>query len=189
MKILAIHGSPRREGNSHILVKEAIRAVKEEGHEVNFFRPSEMNFSPCISCGGCNGTGICSVNDDMKEIYRSIRKSDRFIVASPVYFFNLPAQLKAVIDRCQSIWNEKFILKKTIPAGPRGRKGLFILVSALKKNNPIKCSKSVMTAFFNTINVPKYDTLVYTGVDGKGEIKNYPKALEEVYRAGKKLII
>lgn len=188
MKVTAFHGSPRKGGNTEVILKETIRAIEEEGHMITLFRPSEMNFSPCTSCGACKTKGRCVINDDMSGVYREIRESDRFIIASPVYFFNLPAQIKAIIDRCQSIWVEKYILKKKIPAGPYGRKGLFILVSAMKSQKVLNCCKAVVTAFFNTINVPEYEILFYTGIDEKEEIKKHPSVLKEVYEAGKKLV-
>lgn len=188
MKITAFHGSPRLKGNTDLLLKETIKAIEEEGHSVKIFRPSEMSFSPCTSCGSCTEKGICVIKDDMTEVYRAIRESDRFIVASPVYFFSLPAQLKAIIDRCQCIWAEKYVIKKKISAGPYGRKGLLILVSAMKTKNILNCCNLLVKVFFNTISVPKFDILSYTGVDKKGEIKKLPEAFEEVYEAGKKLV-
>ncbi|PNX51872.1 MAG: hypothetical protein BV458_10970 [Thermoplasmata archaeon M9B2D] len=188
MNVVAFLGSPRKEGNSEILLNECLNAVQERGHFVRFFRPSEMNLSPCLNCGGCDESGICVVQDDMGEVYESIRRSDRVILSSPIFFFGLTAQIKAVIDRCQAFWCEKYLLKKPIPEGPHGRKGLLLLVGGMKKEIGYKCGDATATAFFRTINVNTHETLRFEKIDSKGEILKHPTALSDVYKAGMKLI-
>lgn len=188
MKIIAFLGSPRVEGNTELLLNEALKAIEEEGHLVTLFRPSLMNISPCLNCGECDETGECTVHDDMDEVYGAIREGDRFILASPIFFFGLSAQIKALIDRCQCFWCEKYLLKKPIPGGSLGRKGLLLLVGGQKKEIGIQCSEATAKAFFRTISVPQHETLGFLGVDAKGAILKHPTALKEAFRAGKKLI-
>lgn len=188
MKVTAFLGSPRVEGNSELLLKESIKAVEEGGHSVTLFRPSEMNISPCTNCGGCDETGECIIQDDMDEVYRAIREGDRFILASPIFFFGLTAQVKALIDRCQAFWCEKYLLRKAIPDGPHGRKGLLLLVGGMKREIGYKCGDATATAFFRTINVPKHEILSYQQVDAKGAIKEHPTAFRDAHEAGKRLV-
>lgn len=188
MKITAFLGSPRRDGNSETLLKEAIKGVKDEGLDVETFILNEMNIMPCQNCGGCDETGICVYEDDMTQIYEAIRKSDRIILASPIFFFSVSAQAKLMIDRCQSIWVEKYILKKPIDPGTYGRKGLLLLVAGMKKDIGIRCAETTAKAFFRTINVQEHKTLGYTGVDAKGDIFKHPLALKEAYLAGRELV-
>lgn len=188
MKITAFLGSPRVDGNSDILLREALTAVEGAAHDILIFRLNDMNIKPCQNCGGCDATGTCVIGDDMQEISSAIRESDRFILVSPVFFFGLSAQSKIMIDRCQSFWCEKYLLKKTIAAGPNGRKGLLILVGGMKKEVGVQCSEVTAQAFFRTISVPKHETLSFLGVDAKGEIRNHPTALNDAFVAGKKLV-
>ena len=188
MKVLAFLGSPRIEGNSEFLLNEAIKAVKEEGHEVVLFRPSHMKIEPCINCGGCETTWTCVIDDDMEEVYRAIRESDRFIISSPIFFFSLTAQIKALIDRCQAFWCEKYLLKKPVPEGPHGRKGLLMMVGGMKKEIGFQCGDATATAFFRTINVPAHETIHYASVDAQGAVSDHPTALKDAYEAGKKLV-
>ncbi|MCK5511693.1 MAG: flavodoxin family protein, partial [Thermodesulfovibrionia bacterium] len=100
MKVVAFLGSPRVEGNTELLLKESLRAV-EEDCSITLFRPSQMDISPCTNCSGCDETGECVIKDDMDTVYSAIREGDRFVLASPIFFFGLTAQIKALIDRCQ----------------------------------------------------------------------------------------
>jgi multimeric flavodoxin WrbA len=114
MKITAFCGSPRKNGNTETLLKEAVRGIEEAGHSVDTFYLNTMNIKPCQDCGGCNDTGKCILRDDMDQIIEAIRDSDRIILASPIFFFSLSAQAKLMIDRCQSFWCEKYLLHKSI---------------------------------------------------------------------------
>jgi NAD(P)H-dependent FMN reductase len=145
---------------------------------------------PCQNCGGCDETGICIYKDDMRQIYEAIRSCDRIILASPIFFSALSAQTKMMIDRCQAFWCEKYLLKKPIPAGPLGRKGLLLMVGGMKKEiglQGMQCAERSAKAFFRTISVPEHKTLSYTGVDAKGEIAKHPTALKEAFEAGRAL--
>jgi multimeric flavodoxin WrbA len=188
MKVVAFNGSPRAGGNTELLLREALRAVQESGHEVQLFKLNEMEITPCQDCGGCEETGECIIEDDMGEIYEAIRGADRIILASPIFFFSLSAQAKMMIDRCQSFWCEKYLLKKPLPPGPHGRKGLLLLVGGRKKEIGAECAETTAKAFFRTISVPEHETLSFLGVDEKGAILKHPTALGEGYEAGKRLV-
>ena len=188
MKITALCGSPRKNGNTETLLKEVVRSVEEAGHSVDTFYLNAMNIKPCQDCGGCNDTGKCILRDDMDQITDVIRDSDRIILASPIFFFSLSAQAKLMIDRCQSIWCEKYLLHKSIEPGKFGRKGLLIMVGGMKKDTGIQCGEACAKAFFRTVSVPEHETIYYLGIDAKGEILNHPTALQDAFEAGKKLV-
>jgi len=188
MKIIAFLGSPRKDGNTELLLKEAVRGVKDSGAEVQIFNLNQMNILPCQNCGGCEDTGMCIIEDDMTQIYDAIRTADRIILASPIFFFGVSAQTKIMIDRCQSFWCERYLLKKSIPEGKYGRKGLLLLVAGMKKETGIQCAEETAKAFFRTISVPGHKTLSFMGVDAKGTILQHPTALKEAYEAGRELV-
>ena len=189
MNIVAFLGSPRKEGNTELLFNEAVRGVEESGHSIQIFNLNLMNISPCQDCGGCEDTGTCIFEDDMVQIYNAIRGADRLVLASPIFFFALSAQTKIMIDRCQCFWCEKYLLKKPIPEGPYGRKGLLLLVGGMKKEIGLQCAEASAKAFFRTVSVRENKTLSYMGVDAKGAILKHPTALKEAYEAGKELVI
>lgn len=188
MKVIAFLGSPRKGGNTELLLKEVIRGVENSGLSVQVFDLNSMNIQPCQDCGECEEKGKCIVSDDMDSIYEAIRIADRIILASPIFFFALSAQTKTMIDRCQSFWCEKYLLKRPIAMGKSGRKGLLLLIGGMKKEIGSKCSESCASAFFRTISVSEHATLSFLGIDKKGEILNHPTALQEAFEAGRKLI-
>ena len=188
MKVIAFLGSPRENGNTELLLREAVRGVEESGSVVEIFTLNKMNIMPCQNCSGCDETGVCIYEDDMTRIYEAIRNADRIILASPIFFFALSAQTKIVIDRCQAFWCEKYLLRKPIPGGPYGRKGLLLLVGGMKKEIGVQCAEATAKAFFRTISVPEHKTLAYMGIDEKGAILKHPTALKEACRAGEELV-
>ncbi|MBL7032029.1 MAG: flavodoxin family protein [Nitrospira sp.] len=188
MKITAFFGSPRKNGNTHLLLKETIKGIEDSGFEVRQFDLNALDIMPCQDCGGCNETGECTYNDDMDAIYEAIRDSDRIILASPIFFFALSAQTKSMIDRCQTFYCEKYLLKKPLPQGENGRKGLLLLVGGMDKDIGPKSAGACAKAFFRTISVDVHDTLSFLGVDEEGAILKHPTALKEAYEAGKKLV-
>ena len=188
MKTIAFLGSPRKDGNTELLLNEAIRGVKEStGGDATVFNLNLMKIAPCQDCGGCEKTGECVLDDDMTKLYPEIRSADRIILASPIFFFGLSAQSKTMIDRCQSFWCEKYLLKKPISPGNSGRKGLLIVVGGMKKEVGVECGDACAKAFFRTISVSEHIVLSFLGVDAKGAIHNHPTALKDAFEAGKRL--
>lgn len=188
MNTIAFLGSPRKEGNTELLLREAIRGVEGAGHSVRVFNLNLMSISPCQDCGGCEDTGICIFEDDMAQIYEAIRSADRIILASPIFFFALSAQVKIMIDRCQCFWCGKYLLKNPIPEGRFGRKALLLLIGGMKKEIGMQCAGASATAFFRTVSIPEHRTLSYMGIDAKGAILRHPTALKEAYEAGLQLV-
>ena len=103
--VLILSGSPRKGGNSDILCDEFKRGAESIGHNVEKIFVADKNISYCKGCYYCsNHDGKCVINDDMGEILDKIEKADVLVLASPVYFYSISAQLKTVIDRCVARW-------------------------------------------------------------------------------------
>ena len=123
MNVIAFLGSPPKDGNTSILLQEAIRGVTESGHEVKSFKLARMQIRPCQNCGGCDKTGVCIIEDDaMGGIYAALREANRIILASPIFFAGLSAQAKAMVDRCQALVR-KVPAQPAAAGGARGEKG------------------------------------------------------------------
>lgn len=108
MKVLGIVCSPRKEGNTEILVRNALNAARENGAETELLLLADKQINPCDACDACLENGACIVEDDMQEIYQKLENADGLIFGTPVYFINVSAQAKAVIDRTYSLlWKRK----------------------------------------------------------------------------------
>jgi multimeric flavodoxin WrbA len=107
MKILAICCSPRKQGNTEMLLKEALAAAKKEGAETELFSLAGKNVGPCLACDTCRKEGICAQKDDMQSLYDKLLAADGIIFGTPVYFYNMTAQCKAVIDRTVALSHPK----------------------------------------------------------------------------------
>lgn len=114
MKILVITGSPRKKGNSNILADNFIKGAREKGHEVVRFDAAEHDVHPCIACNSCGMNGPCVFDDDFGFVRRHIVDAGLVAFASPMYYFGLSAQIKAVIDRFYAINGQIHVPKKSV---------------------------------------------------------------------------
>jgi multimeric flavodoxin WrbA len=103
MRVLGIVCSPRQGGNTEILVREALEAVREAGGETELILVADKNIAPCDGCGACDEDGICRIEDDMQTVYQQLELADGVIFGTPVYFLNVSAQAKAVMDRTYAL--------------------------------------------------------------------------------------
>ncbi len=101
-KILVLLGSPRRKGNSAILAEKIAAGAKAAGAAVETLYLHGLSIAPCKACMACQKPGSkgCSIDDDMQPIYRKMLEADAWVLASPVYWFTMSAQLKLWMDRC-----------------------------------------------------------------------------------------
>lgn len=116
MRILGIVGSPRKNGNTEILMKEALRVARESGSVTEMFLMSEKHVAPCDACGTCFEVGSCVVEDDMQELYDMLERADGVIFGSPVYFGSVSAQMKAIMDRMFALLGRRALKDKVAGA-------------------------------------------------------------------------
>ena len=110
MKILGIVGSPRKGGNTEILVEEALTATREAGAQTEVILLADKNIAGCDGCSSCFETGACKIKDDMQSIYQA----DAIIFGSPVYFGGVTAQAKALIDRTYVFLRDRRLKGKVV---------------------------------------------------------------------------
>lgn len=188
MRVLGITGSPRRGGNTDLLLAQVIKGAEHKSAETKTLILNDLKISPCQHCDACFEAGVCRIKDDMQMVYQEMEKADRIVLASPVHFLGLTAQMKAMIDRGQALWARKYILEKPPLGDRRERKGLFIAVGGMKLANLFEPSLATVKAFFKVIDVEYAGDLLFPGIDEKGAIKKHPTALEDAFDAGQKLV-
>lgn len=184
--ILAISSSPRRNGNSELLLQSFTSGLENEGWEINTIRIHGLKIHPCQACDRCATTGECVIEDDMQSIFPQVASANAMVMATPIFFGSVSAQLKTFIDRFQCWWHAKYTLKNHKVKLSEKRPGFFISVGAVKNKRYHANALEVAKNFFHNVNYHYYDCLSFMGIDKKGEIKDHPEALKNAYEAGQR---
>lgn len=175
-KVLILSGSPRKGGNSDILCDEFMKGAEESGNTVEKIRVAEKKIGYCRGCYACKRTGICAIKDDMAEILQKMIDADVIVLASPVYFYSIDAQLKAVIDRTVARWLEV-----------KNKEFYYIMTAADGEKESLETTLACFRGYADCVEGAKEIGVIYgTGVYEKGEVKA-TKAMKEAYEIGLKL--
>ena len=173
MNILILSGSPRKGGNTELLA-EAFAKGAAEHHHVEIVSVRDYNVNPCLGCNACFKTdGICAQKDDMAIIYEKMSRADMLVIASPVYFYSISAQLKAVIDRFHNPIRDSFHIKKMA----------LLLVGAASLPELFNAVLTEYNLCLNFFNLEDAGKVLVRGVKDKGDINN-TDALNEAYTLG-----
>jgi multimeric flavodoxin WrbA len=187
MKVLGIMGSPRRQSNTEILLDKALEGAREAGAEVEKVLVSKLRISPCLEIYACRKDGNCAIKDDMQALYKKLLEADHVIFASPMFFYGVTSQAKAVIDRCQALWVRRHVLGMG-KEDKRERRGMFISVGATRGAKLFDGVVLTVKYFFDAIGVKYAGDLLVRGIDDKAQIREHPTALEDAFRLGQVLV-
>lgn len=176
-KVLVISSSPRKDGNSDLLCEQFITGAQEAGHQVEKIRVQEKKINYCTGCGVCVDRGRgCSQKDDMAEILDEMITANVIVMATPVYFYTMCAQMKTLIDRTCARYTEI-----------NGKEFYFIVTLADGNKQATERTIEEFRGFTSCLNGPKERGIIYgTGVWRKGEIKSN-SAMIQAYEMGKKV--
>jgi len=183
-KLLVLKGSPKENGNSGTLANHAIKGAKDVGAEVESFFLHDMDINPCDACDFCKGLegGSCIVEDDMQQIYPKMLNADAILVASPVYWFTISAQLKTCIDRWYALEGpEGYLL-----AGKR-----FGLLLSFGDSDPY--NSGAVNAIHTIQDMCSYLEadlvgVVYGSAPDPGDINKLPDTMQNAYKLGGELV-
>ena len=187
MKVLGIMGSPRRQSNTEILLDRALAGAEERGAEVEKVVASELKVSPCREIYACLKDGRCAIKDDMQWLYEELLEADHIIFASPIFFYGLTSQAKAIVDRCQALWVRRHVLGMG-KEDNRIRKGVFISVGATRGSRLFDGATLTVKYFFEAIGAKYAGDLLIRAVDRKAQIREHPTALQDAFRLGQQLV-
>ena len=172
-KILVLAGSPRKGGNSDLLCDSFIRGAREAGHKVEKKVLSDCHLQYCTGCGVCNETHACILRDDMAAILDSMLGADSIVMASPVYFYTISAQMKTLIDRVVPRYTE--LAHKDF---------YFIVTAADGERAHLERAVECFRGFTDCLDDPHEKGVIYgTGVWKKGEVLG-SSAMEQAYHMG-----
>lgn len=171
--ILIISSSPRKNGNSQMLCEQFKKGAEEKGHTVTLIRLMEKKIGFCRACDGCmRNDGTCVLNDDMEEILKLFQKADVLVLATPVYFYGISAQMKTFIDRTYPIWQHL------------GKKEVYYIISAGLGEDIIERSLGDLDGFVEHLEEYRIAGRIYaTDVMEAGLVKNLD-VFEKAYQMG-----
>ena len=169
MLALGLQGSPRKKGNSDLLLAMFLDALHQRGADTHTLQVARRHIEPCKELTVCEKKGYCPIDDDMDEIYGLLRQADIIVAAAPIFFYNVPAQLKALIDRCQTLWARKYALKLKDP-GHMVRRGFLLGVGATRGKQLFDGMHLTAKYFFDAASAAYAGSLTFHGVEGRGDV-------------------
>ena len=171
--IVILSGSPRKNGNTNLLCRQFQQGAEAAGHSVRFILLAEKRIGFCRACDACmrNG-GACIQKDDMADILGAFQQADVVVLATPVYFYGVSAQMKACIDRTYPIWQHL------------GRKEVYYIVSAGLGEDIIARSLGDLDGFVEHFEQYEIKSRLYApNVMEAGAVRTLP-VMEAAYQAG-----
>jgi len=182
--VLGIFGSPRRGGNTDRLLESFLAGAGESGGPCSRVLVAEESLAPCSGCRRCETDGRCVIEDGMQRVYGLIEEADLIALAAPIYFYGLPAQAKALIDRSQMFWARKHRL------GLRARKrraGYLIAAGGSKGKRLFDCVELTTRYFCDAIDADYLGALTFRSLDRPEDLDRHPEYLDQARREGRRI--
>lgn len=193
IRVLGISGSPHRNGNTEQLLDRFLEGAADAGGIPEKIILSTLSYRSCRGCNACHKTGVCVMKDDIVPILtQKVPNADIIALASPIYSMSITAEMKALIDRAQTVWAQNFKLHQVhydeehFTAHP----GYFLTTAGMERPDIFDYSYPIITAFFNGFGcgyTPDHN-ITAPGMDRWGDIKGHPTALTFAYTAGKEAV-
>jgi multimeric flavodoxin WrbA len=187
IKVLGLSTSPRPNSNSDLLLRQALAGAQSASAQTEYIRLSDLNIAPCIECNRCYATGICVIDDDYQSLSEKLFNTDRLIFAAPIFFMSVCAQAKALIDRSQCHWAQKYVLKKQL-TDKQDRRAMVIAVGGSKSTKMFDNIRSTMKSYFDALQMQYAANLFVNKVSDAGQIEKHSAAFAEAFRLGKDLV-
>lgn len=187
MFVLGLMGSPRKQGNTDLLLDAFLEGAQVKGAEILKVDVPSKHIEPCQGCRFCEKKGVCrQQNDDMGEINFLLRRADIVVLSTPIFFYGPSAQIKALIDRSQPLWARRYIMKLTDPKAPF-RQGFLLAVGATKGKELFNGTSLIAKYFYDAVGARYEGFLGFRQVDTPGAIAKHPTALADARKKGEEL--
>ena len=170
MLVVGLQGSPRRKGNTRHLLETFLEACRQRGAATEMVEVDRREILPCKEYTVCARRGTCPIEDEMpRTIYPLLREADLLVAATPVFFYNMSAQLKALVDRCQVFWARKYRLKLNDPLKAT-RRGYLLSVAATRGKTLVGGPQLTSKSLSDAIGARDQDLL--TSLRDSGQYKH-----------------
>jgi len=176
-RALGIVGSPRRGGNTETLVDEVLHGAKEAGAAVEKVILSELEIAPCLACDACLETGKCVHQDDMTALLGQMRRSEIWVLGTPIYWWGPSAQFKTFLDR----WYQT---GPQTEATFRGRRVIVVIPLGDSDVDTARHTVGMLQDALAYVEAALFATVLAPGVNDPGQVREHPGVLMAAYRAG-----
>jgi multimeric flavodoxin WrbA len=183
MNILIFNGSPRKQGNTDLLLEQVEQGILRAGHKAEQIHLANLVIHPCTGCGHCETEGQCVFKDDMTLLYRKIDAANRIVIGSPIYFYGVTAQTKAFVDRCQALWCRKYLLGEIKPERDY-RRGYMVSVAATDGGKIFDGARLTIRYAFDAMEFSYSGELLAQGVEVKGAVAEKTDVMEQAVQLG-----
>ena len=188
IKILGLQGSPCLEGTTARLLEAVLEGARKAGASTERIDLANVTIDYCRECRACDSGEGCTRQDDvMGTLYPKIREVEGIVLASPIFFMGVTAQTKALIDRCQCFWVEKYVLGKRAYEGRRRPKGLFVSSAGSSKPVVFEPAVHVVKSFFAAIDYEYMGEVLLGHTDDPDLSARLPSAIESAKAAGRRM--
>lgn len=186
MLVLGIYGSPRKGGNTDLMLDAFLEGAAGAGADIERLYVRELEIKGCIACGHCDRKGFCIQKDDMQQVYPLLEKATRVVVASPVYFYGVTGQLKLLVDRSQAVYMKHELARKDGREAAQGEagSGFLIAAGATKGKRLFECTVLSVRYFFDALNMTYAGDICIRDLENKGAVSEHPTALDDCRKAG-----
>jgi multimeric flavodoxin WrbA len=191
MMLVGIYGSPRKAGNTDLMLDAFLEGARAAGCEISKLYVRELEIRGCLGCGHCDKAGMCIQKDDMQQVYPLLEQAQHIVVASPIYFYGITAQLKLLVDRAQALYMKRELAQKEgkiVSEGPQ-RKGFLLLAGATRGKRLFECSILTIKYFFDALGVDYSGELCFKEIDERGAVLQHPEAMEQCRTAGTTFVL
>lgn len=181
MLAIGLQGSPLKNGSTDYLLARFMDELESQGARAKIIDVPRKDIRPCRGCGFCEKKGFCVINDDdmSREIYGFLREAEIVVMASPVFFYSVTAQVKALIDRSQTLWSRKYRFRLADPL-KKTRKGCFLSMGGSSGRQLFDGVSLVAKFFFDAIDADYAGSLTYRNIETPADMRGVPSLSEDI---------
>ena len=187
---MGIAGGTRRGGNSETLLERALAGAREAGADTELIRLLDLSISPCVcpQSEDCMLTGVCTVLDDMRDLYAKLRSVDMIYIAFPIAFRGVPAQTKSLYDRTQPLWVRKYVMGQQLRHGSEAGRGL--IIATADRDDPTEFDGAIQAtrSWLVSLHFREAGRLLVPGLVRATDVLGKADALAEAYEMGRDLV-
>ncbi len=172
MRVLAIHGSPRKGGNTDALLDCFLKGAYDSCETIERVSLRELDYSPCTECNGCKETGQCVFNDMLGSLFEKLLTYERVVFSYPLFFLGPPAITKAFIDRGQFLWVRKYVLGIDPVKPGVERKAYLLSVGGFRGGEKVfRCNRSILKSFLPVCGLTYAGELLRGGIEERKDVR------------------